>query len=77
MDPRPQKTEAKEIQKLNRTLRALSESSQAMMRATDEAAYMNDVCRIVQRDCGHAMVWIGLARDDKRKEHSPGSACRL
>jgi len=61
-----QKREA-ELDRLNRTLKALSASSQAMMRATDESAYLNEVCQIIVRDCGHSMVWIGFVRDDSEK----------
>jgi PAS domain S-box-containing protein len=56
-----------ELHRLNRTFKALSASSQAMMRATDESAYLNEVCQIVVRDCGHSMVWIGFVRDDPGK----------
>ena len=60
-----------ELRRLNRTLKALSDSSQAMMRATDEAGYLEEVCRIVQRDCGYAMIWIGYAEPDERKSVRP------
>ena len=53
-----------ELRQLNRTLQARNASSQAMMRATDEVSYLEEVCRIVVKDCGHAMVWIGFAEDD-------------
>ena len=56
---------------MNRILKALSNSSQAVIRATGEAAYLNEVCRIVQRDCGYTMVWIGYARDDAAKSIEP------
>jgi PAS domain S-box-containing protein len=56
-----------ELDRLNRTLKALSASSQAMMRATDESAYLNEICQIIVRDCEHSMVWIGFARDDPGK----------
>lgn len=57
--------------RLNRTLRALSNSSQALVRATDEAAYLRQVCRIIVEDCGHAMVWIGYAEQDEAKSVRP------
>jgi PAS domain S-box-containing protein len=60
-----------ELQRLNRTLQALSSSSQAMMRAVDEATYLEEVCRIVTEDCGHAMVWIGFAADNPEKTILP------
>jgi PAS domain S-box-containing protein len=55
------------LHKLNRTLMALSRSSQAQVRATDEASYTQDVCRLIVEDCGYAMVWIGFAAEDEAK----------
>ncbi len=60
-----------ELQKLNRTLKAHSRSARAMMRATNETDYLQEVCRIVVEDCGHAMVWIGFAEDDAAKSVRP------
>ncbi len=60
-----------ELNRLNRTLEALSSINQAMMRSTNEAAYMEDVCRIVVEVAGHAMVWIGLAEHDEGKTVRP------
>ncbi len=57
-----------ELKSLNRTLKALSNINQSMVRASDEAGYMEEVCRIVVEDCGHAMVWIGLAEDDEAEK---------
>lgn len=62
-----------ELHSLNRTLTAHSRSSRAMIRATDEQQYLDEVCRIVVEDCGHAMVWIGYAEDDDRKSVRPVS----
>jgi len=63
-----------ELKQLNRTLKALSNINQAMVRATDEAGYMKDVCRIVIEDCGHAMTWIGLAQDDEARNVTPAAS---
>src|SRR5271157_3087987 len=49
------KTKEQTIIKLNKTLKALSRSSQAMMRAVDEKEYLNEVCRIIVEDCGYSM----------------------
>jgi PAS domain S-box-containing protein len=65
------KQKEKQLQQLNRTLRALSNSNQALMRADDEAVYLRDVCKIVTEDCGHAMVWIGLAENDEARSIRP------
>jgi len=55
-----------ELRRLNRTLRALRNSSHALLHAAGEQELLDEVCRIVVEDCGHAMAWIGLA------EHDPG-----
>ena len=60
-----------ELTRLNRTLRAMSDSNQAMMRVTNETEYLNEVCRIIVEDCGHAMVWIGYVEDDEGKTVRP------
>jgi PAS domain S-box-containing protein len=56
-----------QLVKLNRTLKALSDSSHALMRATEESAYLQEICKIVVEDCGYAMVWIGYAEQDEAK----------
>jgi PAS domain S-box-containing protein len=60
-----------ELHKLNRTLRALGNSRQAMLHATDEVPYLQEICRIIQEDCGHAMIWIGYAMDDDARSVIP------
>ena len=59
------------LERLNRTLKALKDSSQAMMRAATEGQYLDEVCRILMEDCGHAMVWIGLAEHDEARSIRP------
>ncbi len=66
-----QKKREEELYKLNRTLEALSKSSQAMTRTSDEREFLDEVCRIVVNDCGYAMVWIGYAQDDEAKTIKP------
>ena len=56
-----------ELHKLNRTLRALSNSNQALIRATDEESYLQEVCRIIIEDCRYAMVWVGFTENDEAK----------
>jgi PAS domain S-box-containing protein len=63
----------KNIQRLNRVLLARSESSKAMMSARDEEWYLNEVCRIIVEDCGHALVWIGFAEKDEGKTIRPAA----
>ena len=60
-----------QLLRLNRTLRALSNSGQALIHATEESAYLQEVCRIVVEDCGYAMVWIGYAEQDEARSVRP------
>ncbi len=55
-----------ELHRLNRTHRALSSSSQAMARATDEFQYMKAVCTIIEEECGYSLVWIGFTHDEDK-----------
>jgi PAS domain S-box-containing protein len=66
-----QKRSEELLKRLNRTLEALTHSSEAMIRATSEEEYLKNVCRIIVEDCGHAMVWIGYAEDDPEKTVRP------
>ncbi|MBF0478940.1 MAG: PAS domain-containing protein [Candidatus Omnitrophica bacterium] len=61
----------KELRKLNRTLKALSDSNQAIMRADNENDYLNEVCQNIIQECGHAMVWVGFAEQDEAKTVRP------
>ncbi len=60
-----------ELKKLNRTLHALSDSTRTMRYAKDEGEYLEEVCKIIIEDCGHAMVWMGYTEDDENKTVTP------
>jgi len=68
-------TESKKTQleliRLNRILDAHSKSSQSMMHSNNEMSYINEVCKIIIEDCGHMMVWVGYAENDRRKHVKP------
>lgn len=70
-DVTERKNKEENLRKVNRTLLARSNSSKAMMSAKDESWYLNEVCRIIVEDCGHAMVWIGLAEQDEGRSVRP------
>jgi PAS domain S-box-containing protein len=59
------------LSKLNRHLRAISNSNQAQMHATDENTLTQEVCKIIVHDCGYALVWVGMAEHDKNKTVRP------
>ena len=70
-DVSDRKRKEEDIRRLNRTLLARSHSSKAMLHAEDETGYLNEVCRIIVEDCGHALVWVGMAEQDEGKTVRP------
>jgi PAS domain S-box-containing protein len=70
-DINERKRKEKELYQINKSYMALSNSSQAMTRAKNELEYLEAVCNIVVKDCGHSMVWIGYAEDDECKTVRP------
>ncbi len=67
IDITDRKKQEQDLRKLNATLRALSKSNQAMIRATEEAPYVQEVCNIVVTDCGYRMAWVGYALADEAR----------
>ncbi len=59
------------LTQLSRIQRALSRSSQALVRAQREDSYQHDVCRIVVEECGHRMAWVGYVQDDEDQTVRP------
>jgi PAS domain S-box-containing protein len=65
VDITERKRAEEELKRLNRTLKALSNSNQAILHATGELTFLKEVCQMITADCGHAMVWIGIAEKDE------------
>ncbi|MDR3573373.1 MAG: PAS domain S-box protein [Anaerolineaceae bacterium] len=65
------KKREEDLRKLSRTLRAISNSNQALMHAESENQFMEQVCNIIVNDCGYKMVWIGVAVQDEAKSVRP------
>ncbi|MCK6394897.1 PAS domain S-box protein [Zoogloea sp.] len=59
------------LRRANRALRTVSECNQALARATDEQALLQDICRLMVEYGGYRMAWIGYARDDADKTVTP------
>jgi PAS domain S-box-containing protein/putative nucleotidyltransferase with HDIG domain len=55
------------MQKSNRALHALSACNGVLVRATDEAQLLNDVCQILVVIGGYQLAWVGFAEDDENK----------
>jgi PAS domain S-box-containing protein len=53
-----------ELVRLNRALRALSLCNAALIRATDESAWLDRICRIIVEEAGYALCWVGRAEHD-------------
>jgi len=59
------------LRKLNRHLRAVSNSNQALMHASEETRYTKEICDIIVHDCGYALAWVGFAQEDETKTVRP------
>ena len=60
-----------ELRRVNRALRALSASNQAMVRARDELELLQETCRILVGEGGYRMAWVGFAEQDADKTVRP------
>ncbi len=66
--------EGERLLRLNRALKAISRSDQALLLATGEAALLEETCKIVVEECGHAMVWIGFREEDEARTVRPAAS---
>ena len=56
-----------ELARVHRAQRATSRSNQVLVRATDEAALLQQVCDIIIESTGHRLCWVGRAETDAAK----------
>jgi PAS domain S-box-containing protein len=56
-----------ELVRLNRALRALSLCNAALIRATEESAWLARICRIIVDEAGHRFCWVGRAEHDEAR----------
>ena len=61
----------KELQRLNRALRALSACNQAMAQAGSEQELLDQICDIIVRLGEYRFAWIGYAEQDEAKSVHP------
>lgn len=59
------------LRRANRALRMLSECSQALIRATDEADLLEQTCRIIVKTGGYRLAWVAFADQDEAKTVRP------
>ena len=56
-----------ELLRINRAHRALSSCNEALIRATEESAWLDQVCRIIVDKAGYRFCWVGRAEHDEAK----------
>ena len=61
----------RKVRKLNRLYETLSNCNQALVRAEDENALMETICRTIVEDGGYRMAWVGFAEQDEDKSVRP------
>ena len=71
LDITGRKRDEEAVERLNRELRAISFCNQALIRAKDEQALLNDICHIVCDEAGYRMAWVGYAEHDAAKTIRP------
>ena len=59
------------LRRSNRELRAVTHCNEVLMRAEDEQALLEDICRIVCEDAGYCLAWVGYAQHDENKSVKP------
>ena len=59
------------LRQVSRALKAVTECHQALLRATNEAELLSEVCRIIVEVGGYRMAWVGYARQDEGKSVEP------
>jgi PAS domain S-box-containing protein len=55
------------LQKTNRALGLTSRCNQILIRATDEAELLNNICRLIVEEGGYALAWVGYAQENEAK----------
>ncbi len=56
-----------ELRRVNRALKTLSECNRAMTHATEELAFLNDICQIIVEVGEYRFAWVGVAETDEEK----------
>ncbi|HZW38122.1 MAG TPA: PAS domain S-box protein [Ignavibacteriaceae bacterium] len=66
-----QKKQEEQLYRMYRTLNALRHSSEVILHSDNQKNIINNICKIIIEDCGHSMVWIGLALNNAEKTVQP------
>jgi len=63
------------LARMNRSLKAMSYCSQALVRAESELELVQEVCRILVEIAGHRFVWVGSRELDRDRTIRPIATC--
>ena len=66
-----------QLVELNRSLRMLSRCNEILVRATDEQAFLADVCRTIVDTGGFRLAWVGYAERDAARSVRPIASAGL
>ncbi|MEW6214337.1 MAG: GAF domain-containing protein, partial [Nitrospirota bacterium] len=61
----------KTLRKINRTLKMIFTSNEVLIRANEESALLQDICRTVVEVGGYRLAWIGFTEQDEKKSVRP------
>ncbi|BBI99933.1 hypothetical protein FGKAn22_16260 [Ferrigenium kumadai] len=59
------------LRKVNRALKTLSSGNEALVRASEEATLLQEMCRVVVEVGGYHVAWVGYAQNDEKKSVQP------
>ena len=65
------KQSAKELQNVNRTLKALSDFNYALLHVNNETVLLRETCRIIVNTGSYKMAWVGYAQNNEAKSVRP------
>lgn len=61
------------VRQVSRALKAITECHQALLRASNEAELLAEICRIIVDVGGYRMAWVGFAGQDEAKTVRPAA----
>ena len=64
---------AQKSSKTGRALRMISDCNQELVRATNEADLLKNICRLIVERCDYRMAWVGFAGQDAAKSVRPAA----
>jgi signal transduction histidine kinase len=65
------KNREKELERVSRALRLVSNSNSTLVHLTEEATVLSEICRVAVEIGGYKMAWVGIAEQDERKTVRP------